>query len=358
MTDKEKITEKDKDIQEKMLSAKELTKRAASRFAFHLKSFGIGLATSALYAVFPLSIVDLPTYTTFSKVVVGMLTYFSLLLLFPINKNRNATALGLLAGLGSILAGVWALAPASAGLAAFIINAANRWKLSGGSIFAVIMVLVGLGSSGRPLVELLPYWSMALFAGIVAFGIAKPKVVPTFIDRFLEKRKEKKQREIEREKLLLEESQPQDPVEIAINSKTHERLLQEINQLKSQLSVQMCESINTINEKTQAILQCMRDDQRDIAPGNKFLERYLPMIATSIDGFARLASHKVESAEFQQAQEQVTQTLAAMADAFSEMHQHLLNDNVDDLMIDLKVMNQLIKIEGHKVPVEVHANQP
>ncbi|MDC9589287.1 hypothetical protein PSI23_08110 [Xenorhabdus sp. XENO-10] len=38
-----------------------------------------------------------------------------------------------------------------------------------------------------------------------------------------------------------------------------------------------------------------------------------------------------------------------MAAAFSEMHQNLLNNNVDDLMTDLKSMSQLVRAQGFDV---------
>lgn len=352
MADKE---QDEKNLSEKILTAKEITQRAATRFAFHLKSLGVGIVAAVLCALFPISAVDAASgYPTISKIIIGALTYFCLLLLFPAKPNRNATALGFLAGAGSIVSGMWPLAPVCAGLAAFIINAANRWKLVGGSIVALICVLIGLGTGGIHLLKIFPVWYMLVFAGIVAFGILRPKVVPAVIEKWLVKRKlnqqEKEREEVEKEKLRIEQSQPVNPLEEAIKSKAHGQLLAQINQPKDQLTEEMRVSIDVINDKTQAILQCMRDDQRDIAPGNKFLERYLPMIATSVTSFVRLASHQISSEEFNQAKEQTTQALATMANAFTEMHQHLLNDDVDDLLIDLKVMSQLIKIEGHKVP--------
>lgn len=345
--------EEKKDLSEKILSAKEITQRAAPRAAFHLKALGLGILAAVLCAAFPIAAVDAASaHPTLSKAAIGALTYFSLLLLFPVNPNRNATALGLLAGVGCIFTGLWPLSPVCGGLAAFIIHSANRWKLAGGSLVALIFILAGLGIAGIYLLKLLPVWYMLLFAGTVSFGIFRPKIIPAFIDKLLAKRRQKEQEKIEKEKLHLEQSQPQDPLEAAIKSRTHEEILAQINQAKGQLSEPMHESIDVVTVKARAIMQCMRDDERDIAPGNKFLERYLPMIATSVNSFVRLSSHQITSAEFEQAKEQTTQTLAAMADAFTEMHQHLLDDDVDDLLIDLKVMNQLVKIEGHKMPVD------
>jgi hypothetical protein len=104
-----------------------------------------------------------------------------------------------------------------------------------------------------------------------------------------------------------------------------------------------------IEEKTRAIIECMKDDERDIPHGTAFLNRYLPMLKNSLESFAALKQHQANSTQFQEANALTLQSLQEMSMAFSEMHQYLLDNNVDDLMADLKSMNQLIRAQGFEL---------
>ncbi|MBD2780963.1 5-bromo-4-chloroindolyl phosphate hydrolysis family protein [Xenorhabdus szentirmaii] len=104
--------------------------------------------------------------------------------------------------------------------------------------------------------------------------------------------------------------------------------------------------LNNIEEKTRAIIACMKEDERDVQQGAAFLNRYLPMIKNALESLALLKQHQVSGSQFQEARLMTIQSLQEMELAFSEMHQDLLSNNVDDLMADLKSMSQLVRAHG------------
>ncbi|PHM44994.1 hypothetical protein Xmau_01199 [Xenorhabdus mauleonii] len=107
--------------------------------------------------------------------------------------------------------------------------------------------------------------------------------------------------------------------------------------------------LKKIEEKTRAIINSMKEDERDIQPGTAFLNRYLPMIKNALESLASLNLHQANSPQFQEAKLLTIQGLQEMGEAFSEMHQNLLDNNIDDLMADLKSMSQLVQSQGFDV---------
>lgn len=101
-----------------------------------------------------------------------------------------------------------------------------------------------------------------------------------------------------------------------------------------------------IGQKTLAILECMNEDVRDVQAGHQFLGRYLPMIRKSLETFSRLAKHKVNEEEFLKAKILTQQVLNNMAAAFTQMHQQLLSNDVDDLVVNLKTLDRLRQSAG------------
>ncbi|PHM55320.1 5-bromo-4-chloroindolyl phosphate hydrolysis family protein [Xenorhabdus hominickii] len=107
--------------------------------------------------------------------------------------------------------------------------------------------------------------------------------------------------------------------------------------------------LNKIEEKTRAIIACMKEDERDVPHGTAFLSRYLPMIKSALESLALLKQHQASSSQFQEAKLLTVQSLQDMGLAFSEMHQKLLDNNFDDLVADLKSMTQLVRAQGFDV---------
>lgn len=104
-----------------------------------------------------------------------------------------------------------------------------------------------------------------------------------------------------------------------------------------------------IGQKTLAILECMNEDERDVQTGHQFLGRYLPMIRKSLETFSRLAKHKVNEEEFLKAKLLTQQVLNNMAAAFTQMHQQLLSNDVDDLVVNLKTLDRLRQSAGFDI---------
>lgn len=329
-------------------SAKEKAKRVYSRIAFHLKAFVAGLSLSFLGSSLPVlpgaSFLDMGA-------AVGVITYFGLLLLFPPRPKRPDTELGIIVAIACIFAGYWSLAIPLGGVVALILNTINNKNIFAGSIFALLVLLSGIGKMGafEHLFVYMPIWYPLVLVGITIFGVLRPYVVTRWIDKVVNVIKK-----LRRSKPALPEASLAVPEEtITLDSASSDLdafqgMLADINQFKQNLPPEMLACVEVIESESQAILQCMKEDSRDIVSGTKFLSRYLPMIQTTLERFVRISSsHHGLSAQLDPMREQTQQVLLNMGNAFSEKHQRLLENDLGDLTVDLKVMDRLLKSEGY-----------
>ncbi len=104
------------------------------------------------------------------------------------------------------------------------------------------------------------------------------------------------------------------------------------------------ELIEHIGRHTRNILQCMAEDQRDVAPGERFLSRYLPAAINVVESCARIPSDMPEADSITKSTRDVLQRLEA---AFKAMHANLIENDKIDARADLAVLDKLLKMQGH-----------
>ncbi len=90
------------------------------------------------------------------------------------------------------------------------------------------------------------------------------------------------------------------------------------------------------------ILDCMRRDPADLAPGSRFLNRYLPAAHRVVDEYARLSA-----AGAPQPPTGLEEVLERLEKAFAAEHSRLLQNNAMSLDAELKVLDSLLKMDGN-----------
>ena len=309
-------------------SDKALGKRITKRIGFHLKAVGTALLTGLAASV----LVD---KTGMASEIVGGLTittYFSLLLLKPYNlfsnKNKFAAFCSAIAAGACFLGGFWQGA-AIAGIVAASINTFSE-KFKFGVIFPTLISLVVLGVYKMPSI----YYLIAVVIALIGTGIAK-KFIPQDSNLPLPSHTS--------DNLTFTEQQT---TNIETKYTEHLQTLEELGKLKRQLPIKQQIYLEHIQEKTHLILQCMEDDPRDTQPGDRFLSRYLPITLTCVQQQTKVFAPGYKAEQFQQAQEQAQHALLDLANAFTQMHQRLLENDLDDVVADLNVLDKLLKSEG------------
>ena len=312
-------------------------KRIGSRIGFHFFSLGLGVLTQAFVSPAASSGVEINS--------IGILTYFSLLLMFPHHGNRSASALGLIVAVAGIFTGYWPAGLFFGALAAFVVNTVHRWvgheAFLKGSIVSLIFLFASVGTGASALLFSMPLWYKLLCGAAAVAGIFRPHAVVRFVDKIKQKLRKARTAPSVEKKAAPSPATPFD---------AFQEMLADIERLKRRLPSDMLQSVSVIESKTRAIIQCMQDDPRDASRGTQFLNRYLPMIHTSIDRFVWISAQDRSSPELMQTKALTQQALSDMSHAFNDMHQRLLENNRNDLMVDLRVMDKLIKSEGYTPP--------
>ena len=91
------------------------------------------------------------------------------------------------------------------------------------------------------------------------------------------------------------------------------------------------------------LIDCIRRDSADLAPGSRFLNRYLPAAHRVVDEYARLSSSGWEQASVLTKAEEV---LARLAKAFHSECGRLLENDAMSLGAELKVLDKLLQMDG------------
>ncbi|PVZ87854.1 hypothetical protein C9426_09615 [Serratia sp. S1B] len=334
-----------------LTSTKSKIKRVARRIGFHFVAFIIGGFSGERALQNPLTIMNafpLKTPDDFKGDIIA-LVYFSMLLLFPFQPNRAASALGIFTAIACIFTGYGSLGIVFGGLTAFIIYTINRRKISIGSIIPLLFIFIGIAVN--PLViTSAPLWYDILLGSIITSGIIYHDAITLLIERVTKKRSPS----VPVKQTVVENTPPPvaPPNPYSFDMQTYLTTLQEIQRLKKALPVDFIPLIDTISLKTQSILQSMKSDERDVARGTQFLNRYLPIIRTSLDRFIRLSAQSSSSPEFAKIRQQTWQAFSDMSHVFSDMNQRLLDNDVNDLIVDLNVLDKLAKSEGYTIPKE------
>ena len=115
---------------------------------------------------------------------------------------------------------------------------------------------------------------------------------------------------------------------------------------KSNLPLDLQGYVDGICKDAENILESMRIDQRDVKPGGKFMDRYLPAVHKVVDEHTRLSREKGITRELADALARSKETLARLQGAFNKEHISLLQNDVDDFSVELGVLDKLLKMDG------------
>ncbi|NHB96163.1 5-bromo-4-chloroindolyl phosphate hydrolysis family protein [Photorhabdus stackebrandtii] len=313
-------------------------RRSLLRALFHVKTFLLAFVLSCIVLFTPWSFLTLPADNHYISSIVLLSGYIGLLALYPPRPHRLATLAGWLVAILSPLAGLWAAALLFGGLATLLITIIRQRKLEVGRFLLLLIAVSTIVMLFRMDAYAIPVWFGVVFVVIVLAAV--------FVEPW---RNLRQQEALQQQQQIVscqqtEEQRQRDKAQ-AVFAEYHEQLVQ-IRRYQSGMSFDIQELVSQIEEKTQAIIGCMQADARDVAPGKAFLNRYLPMIAKALERCALLEEQNANSVQFEEVRLLTYQGLQEMSVAFSEMHQHLLDNDIDDLMVDLKVMNQLIRSQG------------
>lgn len=102
-----------------------------------------------------------------------------------------------------------------------------------------------------------------------------------------------------------------------------------------------------ITAAARQIRHCMQTDARDTAPGRQFLQRYLPIVEKIVTTGQALTRQLDDAAKRQQSEADQLNALASLSLAFRQQHQQLLQNDSDDLSIELKALEKILKTDGY-----------
>lgn len=134
---------------------------------------------------------------------------------------------------------------------------------------------------------------------------------------------------------------------VAIKMQPFRKKAEELLWKKDQLPENMQEHVENIYHSALAIIECMSTDPKDVEPGTRFLERYLPAVQKVMDEYLRLSQGKAgHSSELTRAFDLSAELLARLDKAFAGEHEGLMQNDVLHFTAELKVLDSLLKMEG------------
>ncbi|PHM66439.1 hypothetical protein Xsto_01042 [Xenorhabdus stockiae] len=321
------------------------------KFTFRLLVHFIGLMTGsiAIYLTTKLKLWE-GNYNSSTEGFIALSNYIGLVALWPPHSECNSnTRQSIIIVLLLILCAVANLLPIFllfAGMTMLLIKFTGKNLVKGERFFLLIIGYLIFISGFISNLKLFSIWFCIIYVVLVVVACKS------------------EQKKINEEMKCIEDEIKKSASETAKivgsnSNQKNENILEAFKEYRHQLALVMMHKTNVpseigpyldiIEEKTYAIITCMEEDERDIPQGTVFLNRYLPMIRSTVESLATLKQHQASSSQFQEANLLAIQSLQEMSIAFSEMHQNLLDNNVDDLMADLKSMNQLVRSQGFEL---------
>lgn len=134
--------------------------------------------------------------------------------------------------------------------------------------------------------------------------------------------------------------------EVALTDKALDRQISRLENIAT-LPAAVKKELTEIAACAQQIRSCMQTDARDAEPGRQFLQRYLPIVEKIVTKGQTLTQHLEDPAQRQQAQTELLDALASLSLAFRQQHQQLLKNDSDDMSIELKALEKILKTDGY-----------
>lgn len=324
-------------------------KTTARRLLFHFKALASAITLQICKFFIPSSI-D-PFYgATF------LCSYIGVVMLFPLQKNHLATGLGLLTALLVTLAGSWPIALLCGGIITMVLDLIEQKTDNSGFWFTIPLSILSLFYANINMSPSLfsqpPIWAYAGIGLILVMGLMRPKKLQHFANLALMNELDKNSYLARLERLaaqkLAAKKAVQEELSYAVFAR-HIEMLRLIEEENGQLPPKLANVVQHIGEQSTDILKIMKADPRDVLPGGQFLNRYLPLIHQSIVRYSTIKSLHSQDDINEDIDEKTFIALKSMQQAFTQMRQQLAENDLDDLRVDLKVMDQLIRSQGFEI---------
>lgn len=285
-------------------------------------------------------------------------SYLSLLLIFPHRSDRFSSKIGVFSALVALLWAPWQLVLCFGAFPAFLIQTVNQktWRL--GSVFAVVLLGVGLlwdQNLPRLFAQIMPSWYLGFLVIITLFGCYGNKILLInqlydFVYNLPPKEKPtvvvSKPLESVLETSVVTASNGQQMIKAEIQK--HRDVLQQLIHYHKKLPYDLSRHLTDICDYSFKILDSMERDPRDFEPGDRFLNRYLKASETIINQFIELSQHSSNVPQINELKGQLAQSLKDLANAFEIQHMKLLENDSSDLTVEVKLVDKLLKMEGFK----------
>ncbi|AKE94230.1 5-bromo-4-chloroindolyl phosphate hydrolysis family protein [Cronobacter sakazakii] len=123
----------------------------------------------------------------------------------------------------------------------------------------------------------------------------------------------------------------------------------EINYLVSLqgLAPELQTEIDGIINYTHLIMHCIETDPKDVEPGTKFLQRYLPAVREITLKSHRLVEQQVENSGAAEINARSAAMLKTLHSAFSQHHARLLENDKTELAIEMSTLDKMLKTDGY-----------
>lgn len=122
----------------------------------------------------------------------------------------------------------------------------------------------------------------------------------------------------------------------------------EIDQLEAfkNLPVDINNALAGIIKYARLIQECMVNDPRDVEPGTRFLQRYLPVVREIVEKGQTLSQQLEKHGSESTLNARKAQTLEALHQAFRQKHAQLLENDETELNTDMSTAEKMLKTDG------------
>lgn len=324
-------------------------KTTAKRMLFHFKAIAGGL-TAQILKLFVPSTID-PFYgATF------LCSYIGIVMLFPLRKNYFATSLGLLTTLLLVIVGMWPIALLFGGFMTMLLDLVEQKNENSGFWFTIPFSLLAISYANIQMPETifsaLPLWTYIILAILLAIGLIRPRALRHQANLLLMPSAEKKiylANIAKQENMKLKAQKAAEEQKSYAIFARHIEVLRLIEEENKKLPDNLSTVIDQIGHQSISILNLMQADPRDVIAGGQFLNRYLPLIHQSIVRYSTIKSLHSDANLDEDIDHKTLVALTGMQQAFIQIRKELAENDVDDLHIDLKVMDQLIRSQGFEI---------
>ncbi len=172
------------------------------------------------------------------------------------------------------------------------------------------------------------------FIFLTFIGIIADKTYQSY-----QKKQEEAKKQEEDKKIIAEREKNKQPFD------QYRQSIKSLYQKRNYLPQNLQDSLISLGKSAELILDCMKNDARDVQAGEKFLARYLPATHAVLDNYNR-HSNSVQNEAVTKALNDSQEILLRLEGAFAQEHSYLLQNDVDDFSADLKVLDTLLKMDG------------